>query len=81
MDARTRLLNLGKPREHNLGFGILSVSHCWEVKQHPDPFGSQAWCLVDELMRRKELEPSPAGKACLPQYHRTKQEQLFSSGP
>ena len=55
---------------------IFSVSHCWEAKQHPDPFGFQAgellasdnnmgnsWVFIDFI--------------CLPQYDRTAEEQVF----
>ena len=52
---------------------IFSVSHCWEAKQHPDPFGFQArqfppyfdgsWVFIDFI--------------CLPQYYRTAEEQVF----
>ena len=55
---------------------ILSVSHCWEAKQHPDPFGFQA----------RELEAQPLvghwvfiDFICLPQYYRTPEEQVFFS--
>ena len=55
-------------------YWICSVSHCWEAKQHPDPFGFQAselltnavgcgWFFIDFI--------------CLPQYCRTPQEQVF----
>ena len=53
---------------------FLSVSHSWEAKQHPDPFGFQArkllrgviaefWVFIDFI--------------CLPQYFRTPEEQVF----
>ena len=67
---------------------IYSVSHCWEAKQHPDPFGFQA----RELLSKKSQNISrhfpttflDAADAwvfvdfiCLPQYYRTPQEQVF----
>ena len=33
---------------------ILSVSHCWEAQQHPDPYGSQARSLL-KLLSDKEM--------------------------
>ena len=53
-----------------------SVSHCWEAKQHPDPFGFQARELLACLARIS------SGMVfidfmCLPPYYRTPEEQLF----
>ena len=61
-----------------LGRLIMSVSHCWEAKQHPDPFGFQA----GELLTRIVASPSfPVWVfidfICLPQYYRTAEEQVF----
>ena len=59
---------------------VLSVSHCWEAKQHPDPFGFQAGKL------RELLASTCMGNSwvfidfiCLPQYYRTPKEQVFFS--
>ena len=57
---------------------IYSVSHCWEAKQHPDPFGFQAGILAS-------TSPSLRNSwvfidfICLPQYYRTPEEQVFFS--
>ena len=54
---------------------ILSVSHCWEAKQHPDPFGFQAQELLPKLFwfcRWVFID-----FICLPQYCRTAEEQVF----
>ena len=66
---------------YNLGgrtFGILSVSHCWEAKQHPDPFAFQA----GDLLAKLGTFPCESfwvfiDFICLPQYYRTPQEQVF----
>ena len=61
-----------KPMFH----GICSVSHSWEAKQHPDPFGFQA----EEFLTRIGGLPSALvfiDFICLPQYFRTAEEQIF----
>ena len=72
--VKTALVTLEEYKKLDIKF-ILSVSHCWEAKQHPDPFGFQArellpfplrdkcWCFIDFI--------------CLPQYYRTPEEQVF----
>ena len=52
---------------------ILSVSHSWEAKQHPDPFGFQA----RELLARRWPDWVFIDFICLPQYYRTAEEQVF----
>ena len=61
-----------KTQDFNL---IFSVSHCWEAKQHADPFGFQA----RELLSRS-LDPCDwvfIDFICLPQYYRTAEEQVL----
>ena len=36
------------------GMHIISVSHCWEAEQHPDPFGSQSRRLAEQLQRESK---------------------------
>ena len=58
---------------------VFSVSHCWEAKQHPDPFGFQARELLSQFGHHF------GGVSCfffidfmcLPQYYRTPDEQVF----
>ena len=33
---------------------IISVFHCWEAAQHPDPFGSQSRRLAEQLQRESK---------------------------
>ena len=60
---------------------IVSVSHCWEAAQHPDPFGSQSRRLAEEL--RRESRWLGLDMWCfldyisLPQAFRNKEEQGF----
>ena len=59
---------------------VLSVSHCWEAKQHPDPFAFQAGDLLAKLGAFPSESFSPwvfIDFICLPQYYRTPQEQVF----
>ena len=66
---------------------ILSVSHCWEAKQHPDPFCFQAQGLPGDWKSSKALHGKElhgdflswifVDFLCLPQYYRTPEEQVF----
>ena len=55
---------------------IYSVSHCWEAKQHPDPFGFQAGEILRRLGQRFGCLVF-IDFICLPQYYRTAEEQVF----
>ncbi|CAK9043401.1 unnamed protein product [Durusdinium trenchii] len=63
---------------------IVSVSHVWESKQHPDPWGSQLRRLVAQLDELKAVELGEhtvlwvfVDFICLPQCYRTEEEQEF----
>ena len=68
---------------------LLTVSHCWESKQHPDPWGSQLRRLVNIISAYQEAVFEVAGVEsaecwifidfmCLPQYPRNAvQQQCF----
>ena len=61
---------------------IVSVSHSWESKQHPDPFRFQLRCLCEKLERfRNPLHGQDVWVfidwMCLPQYKRTDLEEKF----
>ena len=71
---KTALVTLEEYQKRDFKF-VLSVSHCWEAKQHPDPFGFQARELLP-----KSLDPVDwvfIDFICLPQYHRTPEQQVF----
>ena len=51
---KTALMTLEEYKKHNVK-SIYSVSHCWEAKQHPDPFGFQARELLPELLPAARL--------------------------
>ena len=65
--------------------GIVSVSHCWESMEHPDPWGSQLHTLLKQIDRPRFDGKSWAERydelwvfidfICLPQYPRTEEEQ------
>ena len=57
---------------------FISVSHCWEAKQHPDPFGFQAQELLKQLQFPSHISTWIfLDFTCLPQYFRTAAEQVF----
>ena len=79
--VKTALVTLEEYRKQKFKY-IFSVSHCWEAKQHPDPFSFQAfelrnknqdhlgsWALIDCWVFIDFI--------CLPQYYRTAEEQVF----
>ena len=72
--VKTALVTLEEYQMSSRGRIILSVSHCWEAKQHPDPFGYQARELLSELDPGKWVF---IDFICLPQYYRTPEEQVF----
>ncbi|CAE7783323.1 LZTR1, partial [Symbiodinium sp. CCMP2456] len=74
-------------RELRQGAHLLTVSHCWESKQHPDPWGSQLHRLVNIISEYQESVFKETGEDAecwifidfisLPQYPRTPQQQQF----
>ena len=57
---------------------IFSVSHCWEAKHHPDPFGFQARELLPNIVDCGLWSPMVfIDFICLPQYYRTAEEHVF----
>ena len=34
-------------------FQVISISHCWEAKEHPDPYGFQLQKMVQEIKALK----------------------------
>ncbi|CAE7263500.1 Nlrc3 [Symbiodinium sp. CCMP2592] len=64
---------------------LVSVSHCWEAQQHPDPWGFQLKSLVSRVDAEFGTLLSRRGSSrevllfvdfiCLPQYLRTEPEQ------
>ncbi|CAE7801837.1 NLRC3 [Symbiodinium sp. CCMP2592] len=81
---RNRISRQGLHQVH-----LLTVSHCWESKQHPDPWGSQLQRLVNIISAYQEAVFEATGVEnaecwividfiCLPQYPRnTVQQQCF----
>ncbi|CAE7865181.1 unnamed protein product [Symbiodinium microadriaticum] len=82
-------LCVGRDNEIHLrakgGLFIVSVSHCWEAQQHPDPWGFQLKSLVSRLDAEFGTIHNRIGGhyeillfvdfICLPQYLRTEPEQ------
>ena len=56
---------------------VESVSHCWEAKQHPDPFRLQAVELLAQLGVSSLSVWVFIDFVCLPQYYRTPEEEVF----
>ena len=81
--VKTALVTLEEYKKGPMG-AIVSISHCWEAKQHPDPFGFQA---LELLQRHNDLVCFFGfvnfgvfiDFICLPQYYRTPEEQVFFS--
>ena len=63
------------------GMHIISVSHCWEAEQHPDPFGSQSRRLAEQLQRESKWLGLDmwcfVDFMSLPQHCRTTEEEAF----
>ncbi|CAE7484100.1 NLRC3, partial [Symbiodinium pilosum] len=63
------------------GMHIISVSHCWEAEQHPDPFGSQSRRLAEQLQRESKWLGLDmwcfVDFMSLPQHGRTTEEEAF----
>ena len=73
--VKTALVTLDEyKRCKNVNCGLIrSVSHCWEAKQHPDPFRFQARELLPKIVSGWVF----VDFICLPQYFRTAEEQVF----
>ena len=72
--VKTALVTLEEYKQDQKNI-IFSVSHCWEAKQHPDPFAFQARELVPKLLGADCWVF--VDYICLPQYYRTAEEQVF----
>ncbi|CAK9091604.1 unnamed protein product [Durusdinium trenchii] len=65
-------------------FSFIGISHCWESREHPDPFGYQLKTIVDAWHYWREAEPETYRDAntyffidymSLPQFKRSAEEQ------
>ena len=75
--VKTALVTIEEYKKQGYKF-VLSVSHCWEAKQHPDPFGFQVQSLLSKMTIAGLYDCwAFVDFICLPQYYRTPQEQVF----
>ncbi|CAK9038104.1 unnamed protein product [Durusdinium trenchii] len=65
-------------------FSFIGISHCWESREHPDPFGYQLKTIVDAWHYWREADPGLYGDdstyffidyMSLPQFKRSAEEQ------
>ena len=63
-------------RQKQIRSVVRSISHSWEAKQHPDPFGFQAGELLTRFLGGIGIWVF-IGFICLPQHYRTAEEQVF----
>ncbi|CAK9091601.1 unnamed protein product [Durusdinium trenchii] len=65
-------------------FSFIGISHCWESREHPDPFGYQLKTIVDAWHYWREAEPETyrddttyffIDYMSLPQFKRSAEEQ------
>ncbi|CAK8999442.1 Protein NLRC3 [Durusdinium trenchii] len=65
-------------------FSFIGISHCWESREHPDPFGYQLKTIVDAWHYWQEVDPEVYGDdttyffidyMSLPQFKRSAEEQ------
>ena len=76
--VKTALVKMEECNQFLFGeYSIVSVSHCWEAKHHPDPFGFQAEELLQRLKVFSCWTLVFVDFVCLPQYYRTAEEQVF----